>query len=80
MADKTVFKIEINGGKTQQIETETSQYGLAAIASLALCEYEHNDEFDVVKIWCENLLPEYGPYFYAFDGTSLGFPTDDRKW
>ena len=81
MPEKTKFQIEINGGKTQEIETTTGQYNLAAIAALALCEYDHNEEYDVVKIWVPKLVEGgYGPYFYAFDGQNIGLPTADREW
>ena len=51
------------------------------MASLALLEYEEEDEdYDVVKIWCENLLPDYGPYFYSFSGYQIGHPEESRKF
>jgi hypothetical protein len=78
--EKTTFHVQINGGKEQTIETRTSLYELAALAALAMCEYEHNSEYDVVKIWIPKLLPEYGPYFYAYDGHNVGMPDEDRKW
>ena len=34
---------------------------------------------NIIKIWCEKLLPDYGPYYYAFDGSILysAFKKDD---
>ena len=71
------WKVQINDGAIQDFETETGQYGLASIAALAQLEYEQssmiveNKVMNIVKIWAPELVPEYGPYFYAFDGTIL---------
>ena len=72
---------KINGGKEQVIETKTSLYHLAAVAALAMLDYEPKSDYNTVKIWVPDLVPEYGrPYFYAFDGYNLGEPQSDRKW
>ena len=76
----SVFHVEINGGKEQTIETKTSEYGLAAVAALAMLDYEPKNDYNTVKIWVPRHVPEYGPYFYAFDGYNLGTPEADRKW
>lgn len=68
------FKVEINNGPTQEISVRTGIYKLAAMASLAMLEYDDERDFDVVKIWCDDLVPEYGPYFYAWDGHQIGRP------
>lgn len=81
MSDKTKFCVQINGGPEQTLEVKTSQYGLAAIASLALLDYESHDDYDVVKIWVPELIESgNGPYFYAWDGFTAGRPEDSRKW
>ena len=67
------WKVQINAGEIQDFETKTGLYGLAAVSALAQLEYEEsnliveNKVMNIVKIW----VPEYGPYFYAFDGTIL---------
>jgi hypothetical protein len=77
------FLVEINGGPTQPLEVKTGLYELAAMAALATLDYDKRDDFDVVKIWSPNLLPEYGPYFYTYGnaggiGELVG--NDSRKW
>lgn len=76
----TDFHVEINGGSEQVITTKTSEYALAALASLAQLDYKKHTDYDVVKIWVPKLVPEYGPYFYAWDGHQMGFPEESRKW
>jgi hypothetical protein len=66
------FSVEINKGPTQTIETRTGLYYLAAAAALAQLEYYATEEgADIVKIWVPDLLPDYGPYFYAWDGHKI---------
>jgi hypothetical protein len=50
-------------GKVKQIEFAT---GLYAMAAIAICAHENKHPADepVIKIWCESVLPDYGPYFY----------------
>lgn len=80
-AKKNTFHVEINGGVEQKIEVVTSEYGLAAITSLGMLEYEQADHYQVVKIWIPDLLEDgYGPYFYAWDGFKSGTPEAHRKW
>lgn len=74
------FHVQINKGPTQTIETRTGQYGLASLAALANLEYEHSNECDFVKIWVPELLPDYGPYFYAFDGFRFGIADQSQEW
>lgn len=78
---KNQFCVQINGGPEQILEVRTGVYKLAALASLAILEYESHDDYDVVKIWVPRLVAVgYGPYFVAWDGSTAGLPTDDRKW
>lgn len=64
MTDTTTFKVQINGGHEQSLVVKTGQYTLAAIAALALLDYEQADDYDVVKIWVPDLIDAgYGPYF-----------------
>jgi hypothetical protein len=87
--------VEINGGQEQIIELRTTQYALAALASLALLEFLGRDDYDVVKIWQPHvlagqianagknlqlqLLHAYGPYFYSWDGHQLGVGVHDER-
>lgn len=74
---KTQWKVQINDGLVQDFETKTGLYGMASIAALAQLDYEegtminNNKVVNFVKIWAEDLLPDYGPYTYAFDGNTL---------
>jgi hypothetical protein len=67
------FHVKINGGPEQQVAVRTGEYGLAAVAALAMLEYpESKKGFDEVEIWAPDLIPEYGPYHYSWDGYTLG--------
>lgn len=81
MSGNTTFHVEINKGPVQIFETKTGQYTLAALASLAMLDFEAHPDYEVVKIWVPDLVEGgYGPYFIAWDGHRVGFPDDDRKW
>ena len=69
MRDLIKFFVKINGGPVQTINTKTGIYQLAAATALAMLDYTHSkDRLDIVEIWVDELLPEYGPYKYAYDG------------
>lgn len=81
--EKSQFLVQINGGPTHPLEVRTGLHELAAMAALATLDYDKDDDFDVVKIWSPNLLPDYGPYFYTYSnrggiGELVG--NDARKW
>lgn len=77
----TLFNVEINGGETLSLLTRTDDFGLAAVASLALLPYEPHLDYQVVKIWrAQNGAPAEGPYWYAVSRVSAGIPEDHRKW
>ena len=67
----TTFHVKINDGPEQVIRTRTGVYQLAALAALSMLEYDEADDGDIVEIWCPNLVPEYGPYFYGYDGHQI---------
>lgn len=73
------YQVQINNGLEQELSVKTTQYALAALAALALLDYEKHVDYDVVKIWVTE-LPNHGPYFYAFDGHQVGRPDDNRKF
>lgn len=73
MSEMQTFHVSINRGPEQVIQVRTGQYNLAAMAALAMLEYEEEDEeTDIVKIWVPELMPQYGPYFYYYDGHKMG--------
>ena len=81
MTDTPTFTVQINGGHEQSLAVKTGQYTLAAIAALALLDYEQADDYDVVKIWVPDLIDGgYGPYFIAWDGHTRVQPADSRRW
>jgi hypothetical protein len=84
MSKPTTWHVQINGGPEQTFVTKTGIYQLAVVTAIAVCDYEPHDDYDVVKIWVPELLPDYGPYFYGVeskhDGYVVGQPHDNRKW
>ena len=68
---KQIFHVKINGGKEQVIETKSGLYMLAVATALAILDYDSNENNEIVEIWCPKLIPEYGPYFYCFDGHNI---------
>lgn len=80
MSTVQTWKVQINGGPVQDLETKTTQYGIAAFAALALLDYEDHPDYNVIKIWVQDLLPQYGPYFYAFDGHMTGRVEKHREF
>lgn len=76
------YQVAINNGPTHTFKAKTSKYELAAMAALAMLDYEKHDEFDMVKIWTAHLLPDYGPYFYFYGERVFGIVVGDnlRKW
>lgn len=84
---KTIeYHVEINGEAEQIVGVPTSEYALAALASLAILE--HNErrvagrEYDVVKIWIpEQVAGGYGPHFYVWDGDRFSSVVPrERQW
>ncbi len=71
MAKKSTFHVKINGGPEQVIKTRTGIYQLAAAAALAMLDYEESEEDDEIEIWAPSVMPEYGPYFYIWNGHQM---------
>lgn len=70
--DRTTFHLKINGGPEQTITTKSGVYRLAVATAMANLDYTPNkDGQDIVEIWVPHLLPDYGPYFYAYDGHQI---------
>lgn len=68
MSDGELFTVRINDGAAYEFKAGTGMYQYAALAAVL-----SNDELLPlpkagspihVEIWCERLLPQYGPYTY----------------
>lgn len=55
------YKTKING-VLGEVTAKTGDYRLAAAMAVAMADVESLPV--LVTIWCEELLPEYGPYRY----------------
>lgn len=62
------FCVSINDGPIQRIQTKTGKYWMVVVTALSILDYvESENGVQKVKIWCDHLLPEYGPYLYECD-------------
>lgn len=62
MADEETFQVRVHGEQeVRNLNVKTGQYQLAAAAAPAIFGLELPVD---LEIWCERLLPEYGPYHY----------------
>lgn len=52
-----------------EIETPTGDYARAAVIASAMADASLPCD---VKIWCEHLLPTYGPYWYRVRSDECG--------
>lgn len=66
-----IFSVRINGGPVQEVSIKSGLYYLAVATALATLDYPDFDQDDFIEIWVENLLPDYGPYFYSFDSHTI---------
>lgn len=81
MTDQQKWKVQINGGPVQDLETRSGLYILAASSALAMLEYVDNGEDDdIVKVWVPDLVPEYGPYYYRWDGRQMVHDFSTHSW
>jgi hypothetical protein len=62
------FKVRLNDkAKEHDIDVATGLYVSAAAAVPAILGIQA-DEYPVkITIWCDGLIPEYGPYHYLID-------------
>lgn len=75
----SVFSVQINGGPVQTLTTKTGVYELAAVAALALLDYEPQ-KTQFIKIWADELIDEWGPYVFAYSGGQISYLTDAPQW
>ena len=61
MTEET-FQIRVHGeDEVRTLTVKTGQYQVAAVAAPAIFGLELPVD---LEIWCERLLPDYGPYHY----------------
>jgi hypothetical protein len=65
--DFTRFSIKVNGGPVQKLLSLSSKYHHAVASIPAQLGITLPAE---VEIWCEELLPDYGPYTYVVQESS----------
>lgn len=66
---KETFQIRINGGRKRNLVVKTSVYVEAVAAIPGILGTKR--PFDV-EIWCDRLLPDYGPYQYRCTSNEFG--------
>lgn len=55
------YKIKVDDGPVQEYSSDHGQYSLAAMTAFGDLKLPYPC---VIEIWVEDLLPEYGPYFF----------------
>lgn len=64
------FSVQINGsGPVRPLKVRTGVYAHAAMSALAA--FELNTPV-VIKIWVDELLPDYGPYYFMIEEDAYG--------
>jgi hypothetical protein len=58
-----IWQTEIDG-VLRSVDAPTGDYRMAVVMAAALADAKMPV---YVKVWIENLLPEYGPYWYKID-------------
>lgn len=62
MTEEETFQIRVHGEtEVRTLVVKTGKYQLAAVAAPAIFGLDLPVD---LEIWCERLLPEYGPYHY----------------
>ena len=62
MTEDETFQVRIHGeDEVRTLVVKTGKYQLAAVAAPAIFGLDLPVD---LEIWCERLLPEYGPYHY----------------
>lgn len=74
-ADDKAFKVRIDGGEVIDVVIPSGLYVRAVMVAIGLLPTEVEPE--VIEVWCEDLVPEYGPYFYIYDGRGSIAPIDE---
>lgn len=68
MSKKTTFQVRVNHGPEHTIKVKSGVYKMAAAAVPALLGIDADAYPLRIEIWCESLIPEYGPYLYHIEG------------
>lgn len=77
----TDFRYTFDGGAEKTVNCHASQYRLAALYAFAKERIErlpevrmgsHDYDGHILKIWIEDLVPDYGPYFYGIGSNEAG--------
>ena len=68
--DGQKWSVKINKGETQSLVTKTTIYRQAAACAFGMLSDGNMPA--LIEIWCEHLLPDYGPYFYIVDEDEYG--------
>jgi hypothetical protein len=59
--DLTEFKIRVDGGEEQAFKSSHGEYCVAIMDAFGRLALPYPC---TVEIWCDHLLPDYGPYRY----------------
>lgn len=68
----TDWLVSINDGPEQPFSTRTGIYRDAAAAAFAMLPFEETDQPAIVKIWVQELQPDYPPFWYRMDTDEFG--------
>lgn len=71
-ADGTTFKIEVNGAPKPDLTLPTGLYRSAAAAVPALLGMDVDDYPARIRIWVEELQPDYPPLMYRIAEPGAG--------
>lgn len=63
------YQVRVNAWRSPAIEAPTGDYRLVAAMALALADASLPA---TVEVWCEELLPNYGPYTYHAEDDNFG--------
>lgn len=67
------FKVQLNNGPVLEVKIKSGLYVQAVAVAFAMHDFKPNGcRPNVAKVWIERLIrliPEYGPYYYAWDGS-----------
>lgn len=66
----TVFTAAVSGGEPRDIDVPTGDYRLVVAMAVALAEASPLP--CTVQVWCRDVLPDYGPYWYRVQNDAFG--------
>ncbi len=65
-----VYEVQIGSVRRPAIEAPTGDYRLIAAMAVALADVEPLPV--LVTVWCDDLVPHYGPYVYRVGSDEFG--------